>query len=211
MATVRFSKKLICHIAARAEALMEPAVDKARKAKPDNSWGQRIYDILLLEAKPFIAQAPAGWLKHVDQIGISAVGGRHCDMTFTFGTPQPWPYQRVESELALQLASHSVNLMLKDHLIWGEFHAEVTTYHQHVQDAATRRSEFVRGVMEICTTCGTLAPALKAWPPLWGLVPEDVKVKYPTLQEHKKVRKEVVLTVDVGRLTALSTAAKLGL
>lgn len=209
MATVRFSKELIERIVKQATAKMEPAVVKARETKPDASWGQRIYDILFLEAKPIISQVPAGWLKHTEQIGISEVGGRHCGMTFEFATPQPWPYEFVESELAKKRGSYGDSIVLKDHLVWGEFHAEVTAYHQRVQEAAKRRNEFVDAVKKICNTYSTLAPALKAWPPLWELVPEDVKDKHCEIKEREK--KEVVLEVDLGKLTALSTAAKFGL
>lgn len=209
MATVRFSKELIERIVKQATAKMEPAVVKARETKPDNSWGQRIYDILFLEAKPFIAQAPAGWLKTVDRIEISEVGGRHCGMTFEFATPQPWPYQFVETELAKKRGSCGDSIVLKDHLVWGEFHAEVVDYHLRVQEAAKRRDEFVDAVKKICNTYSTLAPALKAWPPLWELVPEDVKDKHREIKEREK--KEVVLEVDLDKLTALSTAAKFGL
>lgn len=209
MATVRFSKELIERIEKQAKAKMEPPVQRARETKPDASWGQRIYDILFLEAKPFIAQAPAGWLKHVKQIEINDVAGRHCGMTFEFATPQPWPYEFVESELARKRSSYGDGLSLKDHLVWGEFHAEVTAYHQRVQEAAKRRDEFVDAVKKICNTYSTLAPALKAWPPLWELVPEDVKDKHREIKEREK--KEVVLEVDLGKLTALSTAAKFGL
>jgi len=209
MATVRFSKELIERIEQQARAKMEPAVVKARETKPDNSWGQRIYDILFHEAKPVIAQVPVGWLKHTKQIEISEVGGRHCGMTFEFATPQPWPHEFIESELARKPCSVRANVTLKDHLVWGEFHAEVTAYHQRVQEAAKRRDEFVEAVKKICTTYSTLAPALKAWPPLWELVPEGVKDKHREIKEREK--KEVVLDVDVGKLTALSTAAKFGL
>lgn len=209
MATVRFSKELIERIVKQATAKMEPPVQRAREQKPDASWGQRIYDILFHEAKPFIAQAPAGWLKTVDRIEISEVGGRHCGMTFEFATPQPWPYQFVKTELAKKRGSYGDSIALKDHLVWDEFHAEVTAYHQRVQEAAKRRDEFVEAVKKICNTYSTLAPALKAWPPLWELVPEDVKDKHREIKEREK--KEVVLEVDLGKLTALSTAAKFGL
>ena len=209
MATVRFSKELIDRIVKQATAKMEPAVVKARETKPDNSWGQRIYDILFHEAKPVIAQVPVGWLKHTKQIEISEVGGRHCGMTFEFATPQPWPHEFVGTELAKKRSSYGDSLSLKEHLVWREFHAEVTAYHQRVQEAAKRRDEFVEAVKKICTTYSTLAPALKAWPPLWELVPEDVKDKHREIKEREK--KEIVLDVDVGKLTALSTAAKFGL
>lgn len=210
MATVRFSKELIARIVKQAEAKMTPALHKAKETKLDNSWGQRIYDILFLEAKPFIAQAPAGWLKTVEQIKINSVGGVPCNMTFFFTTPQPWPHQFVETELAEKdQTSWSGGIILKDHPVWGEFYAEVTTYHQRVQEATKRRDEFVEAVKKICNAYSTLAPALKAWPPLWELVPEDVKDKHR--ETKKREKKEVVLEVDLGKLTALSTAAKFGL
>lgn len=209
MATVRFSKELIERIEKQAKAKMEPAVQKARETKPDNSWGQRIYDILFHEAKPILAQVPVGWLKYTKQIEISEVGGRHCGMTFEFATPQPWPHEFVESELAKKRMAFGDSIILKDHLVWGEFHAEVVDYHQRVQEAARRRDEFVDAVKKICNTYSTLAPALKAWPPLWELVPKDVKDKHRETKEREK--KEVVLEVDLGKLTALSTAAKFGL
>lgn len=208
MATVRFSKELIERITEQANAKMELAVVKAREPKLDNSWGQRIYDILFLEAKPLIAQAPAGWLKHTKRIEISEVGDHYCGMTFEFATPQPWPYEFIESELARK-RSYGDSIVLKDHPVWGEFIAEVTAYRQRIQEAEKRRNEFVEAVKKICNTYSTLAPALKAWPPLWELVPEDVKDKHREIKAREK--KEVVLEVDLGKLTALSTAARFGL
>lgn len=209
MATVRFSKELIDRIEKQARAKMEPAIVKAQGQKPDNSWGQRIYDILFHEAKPVIAQVPVGWLKQAKRIQIDRIGERQCNMAFEFATEQPWPHQFPNSELAAKTMSYGDGIVLKDHLVWGEFHAEVTAYHQRVQEAAKRRDEFVEAVKKICTTYSTLAPALKAWPPLWELVPEDVKDKHREIKEREK--KEVVLNVDIGKLTALSTAAKFGL
>ena len=209
MATVRFSRELIYHIVKQATAKMKPAVAKAHETKPGNSWGQRIYDILFLEAKPILAQFPTEWLRYVEQIEISEIGDSHCGMTFTFTTPQPWPHRFNETELAKKRSTYGDSIILKDHPVWGEFHAEVTAYHQRVQEAEKRRDEFVGAVKKICTTYSTLAPALKAWPPLWELVPEDVKDKHREIKERAK--KEVVLGVDLGKLTALSTAAKFGL
>jgi hypothetical protein len=64
----------------------------------------------------------------------------------------------------------------------------------------------VKKVIEAYTT---LAPALKAWPPLWELIPENYKNKHRQVVEREK--KEVKLDVDINKLTALSTAAKFGI
>lgn len=209
MATVRFSKELIERIVKQATAKMHPAIVKAQGQKPDNSWGQRIYDTLFLEVKPVLAQLPAGWVKTVDNFEIGEVGSQHCGMTFEFAAPQPWPHEFLRSELARKASAYGEGIVLEEHLVWGEFHAEVTAYWQRVAEATKRREEFVDAVKSICNTYSTLAPALKAWPPLWELIPEDVKNKHREIVEREK--KEVVLTVDTAKLTAMSTAAKFGL
>lgn len=209
MATVRFSKELIDKIERNARAKMQPAIDKVEEQKLDNAWGQKIYDILFLEAKPLITQLPAGWVKQVEQIEISEVGGRHCGMTFTFATPQPWPHQFPDTELACKRSTYGNVIILKDHLVWGEFLAEVTAYRERVSAAKTRRNEFVDMVKKVCGAYSTLAPALKAWPPLWELVPEAAKDKHREIKVREKT--EVVLDVDLNKLTAMSTAAKFGI
>ena len=209
MATVRFSKELIDRIEKKAHAVMEPAIDKAQALKPDASWGQHIYDTLFLEVKPVIAQVPAGWLRQAKSIQIDRIGEMPCHMTFEFATSQPWPHEFPRSELAHKTMSYGDGITLKDHLVWGEFHADVTAYQQRVAEAVKRREEFVDAVKSICNTYSTLAPALKAWPPLWDLIPEDVKDKHREIKERTK--NEVVLDVDIGKLTAMSTAAKFGI
>lgn len=209
MATVRFSKELIDRIEKQATAKMQPAIEKAQALKPDLSWGQHIYDTLFLEVKPIISQVPAGWLRQIKSIQIDRIGERSCNMTFELATSQPWPHEFPRSELAHKTMSYGDGLTLKDHLVWGEFHADVTAYQQRVEEAAKRRDEFVEAVKKICDTYSTLAPALKAWPPLWDLIPEDVKDKHREIKERTK--NEVVLDVDIGKLTAMSTAAKFGL
>jgi hypothetical protein len=209
MATVRFSKELIDKIERNARAKMQPAIDKVKEQKLDNAWGQKIYDTLFLEAKPLVAQLPAEWVKTVEKIGIDKVAGRHCGMEFNFTTPQPWPYRFPDTELAKKEYDYRDHIVLKDHLVWGEFLAEVTAYHQRVQEVTKRQTEFVDMVKKVCNAYTTLAPALKAWPPLWELIPEDVKDKHREIKERTK--NEVVLDVDIGKLTALSTAAKFGL
>jgi len=209
MATVRFSKELIDRIEEKAHATMDVAVERAKAQKPDNSWGERIYNTLFGDQKPFFDSAPVGWLRRVERIDIGKVGDQACGMTFTFTAPQPWPAGFIESELARTQFSFGDSINLKNHLIWGEFHAEVTAYHERIQTAVTRRDQFKAMVKEVCGTYSTLAPALKAWPPLWDLIPEDVKDKHREIKE--RVKSEAVLNVDIGKLTALSTAAKFGI
>jgi hypothetical protein len=209
MATVRFSNELVNEIERNARAKMNPAIARAKEQTLDNAWGQRIYDILFLETKSFASQLPDGWLKTVDKITIERVAGHTCSMTFKFATPQLWPYSFPETKLAKRDGMYSDGIVLKDDLVWAEFLTEVTAYHERVKVATQRQHEFVDMVKKVCGAYTTLAPALKAWPPLWELIPENYKDKHREIKE--RVKNEVVLDVDIGKLTALSTAAKFGI
>ena len=140
---------------------------------------------------------------------IEQVGDARCNMRFNFNPPVPWPNVFVTTDLAKKDRSYSDAIVLTNELVWGEFYAEVVAYNQRVSVAKQRQTEFIQMVHKICDTYSTLAPALKAWPPLWDLIPEDVKDKHREIKERTK--NEVVLDVDIGKLTAMSTAAKFGL
>lgn len=209
MATVRFSAELSNTILSSARNKMQPAIDRAEQSKPDNAWGQTIYDILFNEVKPHIARLPDGWFKTVAKIEIDRVGDHPCNLAFAFATPQPWPYAFIESNLVKKSrSSYSDGLMLSGDC-WDAFQAEVVAFNQRKADAQKRRAEFVDMVKKIITAYSTLAPALKAWPPLWDLIPENVKNKHREIKERTK--NEVVLDIDINKLTAMSTAAKLGI
>jgi hypothetical protein len=190
---------------------MEPAVVRARERRPDNSWGQRIYDTLFGDITPVINAVPYNWLFTTDRIRIAKVADQPCGMEFTFTRSKPWPYQFQPTTLAAKCPhlSNLFNINLTDHPAWGEFYAEVVIYRERVDTAVARQREFVDMVKAVCTGHTTLASALKVWPPLWDLIPEEYKEKHQARNTYTKA--EVVLDVDIEKLTTMSTAAKLGL
>jgi hypothetical protein len=207
MATVKFGEKLNKSIAQNAQKKMQLAVDRAVETKPDNLWGQRIYDTLFGDVQPIIAQLPAGWVKKEKQIGISHVSGRNCSLTFTFAKPLPWPREFPDTKLAEKTGSWSDSITLKEDPVWYELRDEVVAYTDRVSAAKKRQTEFVDMVTKVIGTYGTLAPALKAWPPLWDLIPDDVKDTHRKIVE--RVKQEVVLDVDINKLTAMAAFARI--
>lgn len=208
MATVRFSKELCDAIKAQAKIKMRPPVDRALATRPDNAWGQSIYDTLFLEVKPLISQLPVGWLNTVNRIKIDKVGDLQCGLEFTFASPQPWPHSFPHSDLAKKDYSYRDEITLKDHVVWSDFKAEVQAWSDRVRAAVQRQDEFVDMVTKVIEAHATLAPALKVWPPLWELIPDEYKDRHREIKVQGK--KEVTIDVDLGKLTAMSTAAKFG-
>ena len=208
MATVKFGEKLNKSILQNAQKKMQLAVDRAVETKPDNSWGQRIYDTLFADVQPIIAQLPDGWLETKANVVVDAVCGTLCSIKFTFATPVPWPHRFLTTALAEKSSSWSTeNINLRNHAAWDVLHTEVVAYIERVGAARKRQIEFVDMVKTVINTYGTLAPALKAWPPLWDLIPEDVKDKHKEIVE--RVKKEVTLDVDINKLTAMAAFARI--
>lgn len=71
-----------------------------------------------------------------------------------------------------------------------------------------QRAEFRKGVELVLNASATLAPALKAWPALWDLVPEEKKRKHKEVKPRSTTSKADAIGVDTAALTAAVTAAK---
>lgn len=211
MATVRFSKELTSMIRSAARTKMQPAIKRALESRPDAAtWGPRIYDIMFSDVLPILNQVPADWLNTQDAFEVVNVSGIKCPLQFSLGGSRPWPMSVPNTDKFSKSAhSYRINeVVLKEHPDWQELKAEVEAYLLRVRAAEARQAEFVEMVNKVINAYSTLAPALKAWPPLWDLIPEDVKDRHRKVVERTK--EEVDLDVDFNKLTALSTAAKLG-
>lgn len=210
MATVRFSKELIAAILSDAKGKMQPAVVRASERKPDPAWGQRIYDKLFpQDVRSIVSSLPSYWFLTKDTIRIESVCDVQCGLDFPLTSKLPWPNEFPNSELADKKYSFRDGISLKQHPEWEEFATELRAYWQGINDAKKRQTEYVEMVDKVVNAYSTLAPALKAWPPLWDLVPEVYRDKHREIKERGK--NVVELDVDLGKLTALTTAAKFGI
>jgi hypothetical protein len=216
MATVRFSTALVNEVIRAAKDKMEPAVKRAEDTRPDHSWGERIHNLMFTEEMRFVRSLPREWFKQIEDIRISTsvYGSDDFSMTFKLSSPLPWPdevriteyYQPVKSYFYNTGTSGAVHL--KNHELWSEFYQEAVAYIDRVRDARARQNEFVDMVKQVVHTYTTLSPALKAWPALWELIPEDAKERHREVKERTK--KDTTLDVDINRLTAMAAAAKFG-
>lgn len=208
MATVRITKELTEAIQRNARAKFADRIKAAEDAAPKGTkWGDYIYDKLFGQYVPIMDHLPAEFFHARDSITVSRIGGQSVNLKFGLSSARRWPASFPASLPAESIWSGMV--ALKDDLIWGELHAEVTAWRTKCHTIREQAREFVEGVSKILTSYSTLAPALKAWPPLWELVPEYTKNKHKEITERRKPEK-VAPNVDVNRLTAVLTASKLG-
>jgi hypothetical protein len=210
VATVRFSKELTDAILSNAKQKMQPGVERAKESKLDPAWGQRIYDKLFpVDVRSTVTRLPDYWFEQKDKITVDSVAGNTCSMDFPLNGKYPWPAQFPDTELACKRYSFRDGIVLKEHPEWEDLATELRAFWKRLSDAHQKQTEYVTMVEKVINAYSTLAPALKAWPPLWDLVPEGYREKHREIKERGK--NVVTLDVDLDKLTALTTAAKFGI
>lgn len=208
MATVRFSKELQDEIIKRAKAMFDKQLDNARNLRPSHEWADKIYTTLFGQYVPALNAVPQDFLYMVDHISVDRVGSINCELRFDLPSKRAWVREFGDNEYAKRASSYnSANIILKNHPAWEELLVEVREWQDRIKAVQLKRDEFVEQVQKIITAHATLAPALKMWPPLWDLIPDNYKDKHREIKEREK--KDVVVNVDLSTLTATVVANKL--
>lgn len=210
MATVRITKELTDSILNRARNKFDDAISKATDAKPDDTWGDYIYDKLFGKYYHTMKELPQQFFPYKQTITISSVGGITIGMNFSLSEPKPMP-QVLPAE-AEEIAERNWNgqYHLKHNLVWGELYAEVKAWDDRNKAIRQRQKDFVFGVTKVLDAFSTLAPALKEWPPLWELLPDYVKTRHKEVTVREKKAAPSVDLDTLGKLTGVVTAVKLG-
>jgi hypothetical protein len=218
MATVRFSDDLRDNVLNNAKDLFANRLDTALKNFPDD-WGMRVYKLIYRDHMDTMAKLPAGYLDTITKLQLTGFSskvypnplGRAVGMPLPTSMPIP---QRIEDNPMHGLAD-SGNRYNRDYKLnpfddrWNEFKAEYTVYCERLDKLFDERDKFADSVNLIMNTYSTLAPALKAWPPLWDLIPADKQERHKEIVERKKKDIQLENVVDLNSMTAVSAMAKL--
>lgn len=208
MATVRFSQEFKDAIIKNANAVFEKQVAKAREAT-NPSWGDRVYYIAFEQFAPQLNAVPPEFLRFEDSFELKCnyEAGRSVSFAVKLTTPRVFPRSGIPSGANItSTSSYSLGYEInREH--YAEIIEEIATWQRGINEAVARQQEFVKQVKQIIEAHATLAPALKMWPALWDLVPEEYKNKHREVKVREK--KEVEVDVNLGALTAAVTFNKI--
>ena len=219
MATVRFSDSLRETIANNAKAKFNASVEKAEAHRPHAIiWGDKLWNALFQNYNTVLCSVPAGFIHHVKGFRIRMFYVQHemdnvpCNLDFEFSKEMPWPKDGHKAfglnKFTNWQEHYDFSPTLCSDPVVKELIQLVIARNQAVDEAKNRREEFVKSVKEVINAHVTLAPALKMWPPLWDLLPIEVKDKHREVKD--RVAKVPEVSVDLNRLTALSALSKIG-
>jgi hypothetical protein len=211
MATVKFSRELRDNIRASAYNSFNKKISEANNKKPtDPMWGTYIYNEVFGADQAVLAAVPEKYLRFTNKLAVGYLKDLKVNLEFNLPLLVPMPLEHT-CPLASITSSYS-NLELRLHIgfttAWDELYTECAAWRETVRKAEDARTEFTNMITSVVQAYDTLAPALRAFPPLWDYLSDSVKEKHKEVKE--RVKKEVVLDVDMGKLTAMATAQKMG-
>lgn len=227
MATVRFSQQLTKDVENNVRALFSPELKKARDNVPKD-WGQKLYDsIFSADIQAKMKACPTWCFDEINSIQFNGFRNANnswsngetevrrysgFDLRLPLDTDMPFP-----SESALRNGSE-VNGFHKtynavqvdfDHVQFEWLKKPVEVYTKGIFDVLVKQNEFIQNVATIMKTYSTLAPALKAWKPLWDLLPDDAKHRHKKIVERTKTKTGQELDLDLNSMTSTVTFNKL--
>ena len=223
MATVRFSDQLKDNIRNNARAMFKESIDKAKADVPAH-WADKFYQsffpadvIAKFNALPDYAMEGK---THIDFTGFHNAPedvvfqtAEHkqpaykCDeVRLEFSKIMPWPSTFKEDVTGYKNSWRQGTADFNDSR-WDWLKPELKEYVRKIFEQEAKQEKFLEGINKLMETYSTLAPALKAFPALWDLVPEEAKERHKKVVERKK--SEVELDVDLNSMTAAVTLSKL--
>ena len=222
MATVRFSDQLKGNIRDNARAMFKESIDKAKADVPAH-WADKLYQsffpadvIAKFNALPDYAMKKesnlnfAGFFNAPEDVFQTAEYKRNayeCDeIRLEFSKAMPWPHNFEPETTGFKAEWRSNKADFTDSR-WDWLKAEFKEYVRKIFEQEAKQEKFLEGINKLMETYSTLAPALKAFPALWDLVPEEAKERHKKVVERKKA--EVELDVDLNSMTAAVTLNKL--
>ncbi len=210
MATVRFSGNLTYEIMETAKRVFTKRIEQATANLPSTWQGDVVYDLMFKETVAKMAALPNHFMNTAEQVKIQGfqpgneedhLPGRTITIKFTGKKLWPFTHNLKSMGLVKNQRPHFGLILDGDDPRWNNIKPSYMSYCQQVWDIEGERQVFVAGVEKVIKTYSTLAPALKAWPPLWDLIPEEAKIRHKTIVDRTKTE-AVIEGVDLDSLTS---------
>lgn len=222
MATVRFSDKLKDDIRRNAMDVFKERIKEARSNKPVTWSADYLYNtIFSKDLRDKMNALPDGFMETQKDISWAGFHGvpreeedkhrgdywaTHDTLRFEFSVPHPVPHSGDHLEWKKNWRSYSLQYGIPR---FATIQAEWETWVNDVSAIKVKQRDFVKGINQVTNTYATLTPALKAFPALWDLIPEQYRERHMEITTRKRGSPSELGDLDVDALTSVVTLSKL--
>jgi hypothetical protein len=207
MAVVRISEELKNGIRSNARNLFNDKIKAIWDNPPD--VGEAIMSRLLGPYVEAVNSLPPGFVDTTDTFDLVKIGQTEYRTRLKTSINYPTPDRDIKLPLGYVQGSSVPDIKLADDPAWGDVKAQLDEWMVKRKAVSKEQDTFVEGVMKVLEAHATLAPALKAWPPLWDLIPEEYKQRHRKVVERAKAASADAPEVDLTKLTATVAASKI--
>ena len=219
MATVRITENLMDEVGALANRVFGdgPKITDYLSVENDTATADAIYDKMFDGYKHHMEALPEKFFLMADSIDVLSAGGYRINASLAFSQPKRMPYN-YECNGSMVLSNYRTNQYAGDACIslnsgaMPELERKAKEFSEKLEGYMEERKAFVKSVKTLLGKYSTLNPALKEWPPLWDLLPEEVKERHRRVVERKsskaKPTEDVELDMDLNKMTSKVVAAK---
>lgn len=215
MATVLLNPTNKLSILNKGRALFDKQWEEANKPLPAE-WGVTCYErIVAIPYGAAMNAVPREFFEGFTSIAVK-LDGLPNGVTNTYEFPFPgamrFPYQLPPEDHVVNTKSYSSVLSnsfrLPDTPEWADLRQAAVDRFNRIIAVRDERETFVNGVQKVLDAYKTLAPALRAWPPLWDILPVSMQEKHKEIVERAKPEK-VEITHDISELTGVVVRSKI--
>jgi hypothetical protein len=207
MATVRITKELTDQLVRIGNAPFNNQHRTVREGANFDHHAEAVWDALWGEHATTVRRLPdyAFLMKQTLRVRIRTPHDA-VDLQLSLSEARPIPHKIPDTDILGTVWGDMI--LIKDHLHWADLFGEVSAWTAQLAAIDKQRKTFEENLKKLLSTYSTLAPALKAWPPLWDMLPEDVKTKHKEVTKREKKATELG-GIDLGTMTAMVTVRKL--
>jgi hypothetical protein len=222
MATVRISDRLTNSILTNARRMFAQQIDRIGQTL-ELGEAEAVYEKVMQDYLPIVSKLPVGFLREIREFSIRY--GTPADEVAIYvklTAERPWFYSHIPANDFFKTNTNAYNshtaVFIQDKAFeptgdehWDNVSAIIKNKIDSIAATHERERTFLKGLRTLITKHSTLAPMLKEFPPLWDLIPNDVKETHKTIVKRGKKETEVTEeTIDLSSMTATVIASKLG-
>lgn len=195
---VRISDKLIGEVAGNISDVYLWFIEDIEKQKPD--VGDRIYELLYGPYLSRMEQLPATFFRKLDRIDTRFVGEEILGYSFKLSSVKLGSYSHPPGD-NVEASDYSDRVNIKRTPYTEEIVDAIVSWHKQKQELYEVRNQATDAVRRVMRANKSLAPAIKAFPPLVDLLPAVTRMKIDVPQ-HRLSSVQMELDPHLKRLAA---------